>query len=264
MPGRGPAAPPVPGGSAPRDGTERDPGRTRRHRDARPRGSGHRVPGRPRVCRQLALTPSLPLGHPGRHACRAPDPPGPASDVGYLTHRGARQNQERPQLLLEAGQKLAARPTTLGGGPGAAQLGQLYSLHAPGVLRRGSAEMASWRAQCRPHSSPRPRPPAARREPARSPGPRRARPLPGRDFGRLPCTPAPLWTRLLPGRQRLQKFWKHPESVQGAGPSEPRTPGLALALRLPAPGVSGSETCGQEGPRVLAPGRGRRPARGAG
>lgn len=103
----------------------------------------------------------------------------------------------------------------------------------------------------------------------RAPG---ARPQPGAP----PCAP--------PARTRPWAPPSHPCTAVDATPTgkaafakaletpRKRSGGWALGAAdararpgpAPAPGVSGSETCGQEGPRVLATGRGWRPARGAG
>lgn len=82
------------------------------------------------------------------------------------TYRGARQDQERPQLLLEVGQPQAAWPAALRGGLRVSGSGPdlLRGLHVPGALRCRSAEAAAApRAEGSLFSVPAPaRPPPAR------------------------------------------------------------------------------------------------------
>lgn len=94
----------------------------------------------------------------------APNPRGSACRRGHLTHRRTRQDQERPQLLLEAGQQ-QAQPTAFGQGVGTSWLGSrlLWELHVAFVLpglRSGRGTHKSGRFQS-PPSATSPSPPSA-------------------------------------------------------------------------------------------------------
>lgn len=112
--------------------------------------------------------PALPVPQPRQvRPCNlsnwAPSPRGPACSRGHLTHRRTCQDQERPQLLLEAGQQQAAQSTALGHGVCASRPGSglLRELHVPPCCR-GADAGAERRHTGLEDSSPRPRPPPLR------------------------------------------------------------------------------------------------------
>jgi hypothetical protein len=159
----------------------------------------------------------------GNMGLQTPILPGPACNRGHQTHRGARQDHERPQLLSEAGQQQAALPAALWGLGARPGRGLQRRLHVPGaVLARSSdargPERTGWVLTAVP--APLPPPPA--------PPPARARRRVC-DLGRAPCTSAHQLTRA--GFVK-EKHWK----LTGRAP-EPRQPSCQR-LRSPPPGVS--------------------------
>lgn len=118
----------------------------------------------------------------------APNLPGLACNWGHLTHRGARQDQEGPQLLSEVGKQQAAQPAAIRGGLRAYPPGRGFqgSLHVPGAVLPGSADTGRRTALGPPQlQSPplttAPSPPSALLS---------ARPA-SRDLGPAPYTPKP-------------------------------------------------------------------------
>lgn len=190
---------------------------------------------------QLARSPNPAKVTRGGRNHQVPSPPVPACHRGHLTHRGASQDQERPQLFSEGGQPQAARPMDLKGGLRASAhwRGLLRSLHVTRALRPGSAEAGSGYRAAQPALQSPPRPPAQSPPHAWRPGARLSA-QPG--LGRAPCTSLcttadacgsckDQGTPAL-GRQSLKKLWKLTERAPGAGSSKSRTPGLTPALHL--------------------------------
>lgn len=90
----------------------------------------------------------------------APNPWRPAQRRGHLTHRRTRQDHQRPQFLLEAGQQQAAQATALGHRVRASRPGSrlLRELHVAFVLP-GARTHAARGPTGRADSSLRPPPP---------------------------------------------------------------------------------------------------------
>lgn len=170
----------------------------------------------------------------GTHPWRPPASQGVTRSLTALaraaTHRGARQDQERPQFLSEAGPAQAARPAALGvglqaSGPGPGLLGRL---HVPAAR----PECGGGSGRRRAHSSSQARP----ARPPRARWARWARRQPLRDRGD-PCTSARVPAALakahgLPDLGDKARKRSGTNRELRSELSEPQTPGLCPGQAL--------------------------------
>lgn len=133
--------------------------------EAPARAPGARASGANRTGGHVHQRRGVPAVDTGTHA-RLCAPQHPRQ--GHLTHRGARQHQERLQFFSEVGQHQAGQPWALGGGLWASGPGFRQSFHAPGTVWSASLGPPEGTTKDNPHHSPRPRS-AQRGEPEKLP-----------------------------------------------------------------------------------------------